>query len=551
MKELKSKSLQLKKKRNRRSVVLSLENSQVRLNHILKYEDLVSLKQLINKKIEDISPNHFKINDYLTLKLENKETNIYVAGKKFRQCKYLFLNLDMNNVRDYDNITSIDDAEEKLKTIDRLEPELDASLHGGGRFIKDHYGLNPYQEFVGHCSNLQAWYEHDYDTRLLHRNLAFPLLSELYKVGDPLAKRVFKEQLINRLKLNEPNVTYTIIDKYLKDFSREELEVVLFDLDSLFTKLLVRFKCIKENYYGIPLKKVVYHSHSSKPSHLVLSDLQINIYRKKDIDLIIEERSDYKEKYLFEIKELIMNSPNKRSIIFQKNKNLNFDTPLFPKWGLELIEKIFEDPTAIKVLSPNNEKDLLLFFFSDDEDILIEGKMSRAETLIQGINNWTEEDGEYKNIVKEVFSDFPNYVRLAIQFKLLGYTIHILDHCTFRVINVLDISKYNHPKTPDELETIPYKEFKKRAIPRLNKTLIDFGIKGVRKRPKDKIDPEDVVSFLYKYKDIQLALKCFKDKNSMQVRFSNKLKWILNSPLNFRSKKEDLDVLVSVKSSLK
>jgi hypothetical protein len=547
MKEFKSKSLQLRKKRNKRNVVLSLENSQVRLNHILKYEDLVSLKQLINKKIEDISPNHFKINDYLTLKLEKKETNIYVAGKKFKQCKYLFLNLDMNNVRDYDNITSIDDAEEKLKTIDQLEPDLDASLHGGGSFIKEEYGLNPYQEFVGHCSNLQAWYEHDYDTRLLHRNLAFPLLSELYKVGDPLANRVFKEQLINRLKLNEPNVTYTIIDKYLKNFSKEELEVVLFDLDSLFTKLLVTFKCIKENHYGISPKKVKYHSHSSEPSHLYLFDLQFNIYRKKDIDLVIKERSDYQEKYLFEKKELVVNSPNKRAIIFQKNENLNFDTPLFPKMGLELIEKIFEDPTAIKVLSPNNdEKDHLLFFYSEEEDILIEGKMGRAEAIIQENNNWTDEDDEYKNVAKEVFSDFPNYVRLAVQFKLLGYAIDILDKYTFRVINVLTIRKYNHSKTPDDLETMPYKEFKKRAKPRLNKTLIDFGIKGVRTRPKDKINPEDVVNFLYKYKDIQLALKCFKDKDSMQVRFSNKLKWVIFSPLNFRSKKEDLDVLVRV-----
>ena len=33
----------------------------------------------------------FKINDYLTLRLENNESIIYVKGKKFRQCKYLLL----------------------------------------------------------------------------------------------------------------------------------------------------------------------------------------------------------------------------------------------------------------------------------------------------------------------------------------------------------------------------------------------------------------------------------------------------------------------------
>ncbi len=50
----------------------------------------------------------------------------------------------------------------------------------------------PIKEFWGHCSNLQAWAEYGYDTRLLHPNLAFPLLEKLATVGDPIAKKVFK-----------------------------------------------------------------------------------------------------------------------------------------------------------------------------------------------------------------------------------------------------------------------------------------------------------------------------------------------------------------------
>ena len=41
------------------------------------------------------------------------------------------------------------------------------------------------------------WYEHRYDTRLLHYNLSFSLLNELSHY-DPVAKSVFKEELVKR-----------------------------------------------------------------------------------------------------------------------------------------------------------------------------------------------------------------------------------------------------------------------------------------------------------------------------------------------------------------
>ena len=33
----------------------------------------------------------FQINKLITVKLEERKTNIYIAGDKFRQCKYLLL----------------------------------------------------------------------------------------------------------------------------------------------------------------------------------------------------------------------------------------------------------------------------------------------------------------------------------------------------------------------------------------------------------------------------------------------------------------------------
>ena len=116
----------------------------------------------------------FKINKYLTLKLEYDITVIYVNSIKFNQCKYLLMNISSENIQDYDEISSIDEAADVLdrslesSSIERISPEV---------------------EFWGHCSNLQAWYENDYNTCILHRNLAFPLLKRLTEVKKSLKKK--------------------------------------------------------------------------------------------------------------------------------------------------------------------------------------------------------------------------------------------------------------------------------------------------------------------------------------------------------------------------
>jgi len=121
----------------------------------------------------------FKVNDYITLKLEDDKTFIYVMGERFNQCKYLFLNITVDEIAFLDEIESIDEAAEKL------DDSLEALEHASAKIQ-----IPPEVEFWGHCSNLQVWAENDYDSRLLHSNLAFPLLKELVDRGAPQAKRV-------------------------------------------------------------------------------------------------------------------------------------------------------------------------------------------------------------------------------------------------------------------------------------------------------------------------------------------------------------------------
>lgn len=157
----------------------------------------------------------FKVNKYITLRLENGKSIIYVGGKLFRQCKYLLLDIPVDNIKDYGYIESIDEAEEKLQT-----PWVMRRTH--------EYHISPETEFWGHCSNIQAWDKFGYDTRVLHRNLAFPLLKALVDVEDPQARKVFKEEIALRFESGYPNVVlYLVSQGYLKYLDEDELDTVL------------------------------------------------------------------------------------------------------------------------------------------------------------------------------------------------------------------------------------------------------------------------------------------------------------------------------------
>ena len=157
----------------------------------------------------------FKINDYLSLKLEEGKTNIYVNNKLFRQCKYLLLNIAPNVKEIYEDIKSIDEAIERLNK----------SLEYRDNKIMD---ISPEALFWGYCSNFQVWYENNYDSCLIHRNLAFPLLKHLTEAGDKLAKKMFKDEIAKRFNTGHLTIIqFLLYNEYLNYLNKEELECVL------------------------------------------------------------------------------------------------------------------------------------------------------------------------------------------------------------------------------------------------------------------------------------------------------------------------------------
>jgi len=154
----------------------------------------------------------FIINEFMSLKLEEDITMIYVAKKPFIQCKFLLLEISIEET------TILDEME----SIDQVAQELNRSLEPLDDFTRVDK-LPPETEFWGHCSNLQAWYENNYNTKLLHSNISFPLLKELTEAGDHLARKVFKDEIAKRYDTGIESVR-TFLEKggYLKFLTKEE-----------------------------------------------------------------------------------------------------------------------------------------------------------------------------------------------------------------------------------------------------------------------------------------------------------------------------------------
>jgi hypothetical protein len=161
----------------------------------------------------------FHINQFLSVRLQQDETIIYVAREPFRQCKFLLLNIPISEMSTFDEIESIDEAAEKMN--EKAEREIQK------------IEIPPEVEFWGHCSNLQVWYEHGYDTRLIHSNLACPLLRKLTEVGDPLAKKVFKSEILKRYRDGSERTRGYLADEgFLEYITDDEQLNCLLDTDN-------------------------------------------------------------------------------------------------------------------------------------------------------------------------------------------------------------------------------------------------------------------------------------------------------------------------------
>jgi len=229
----------------------------------------------------------FKVNKYITLKLENNETIIYVNSERFDQCKFLLLNIPVNEIKSFDEIESIDEAAEKLdKSMEMERKKLEIPLE---------------TEFWGHCSNLQVWAENNYDTRILHRTIAFPLLKRLSEVGDLIAKKVFKEEIKKRLECFHPSVVnYLLSEGFISYLNINELYLILKTPNSKLYKNLVKIIDYEDSSAFLLLKELIKLANIGNIS-INVREFNVNAYITLRLKYSIKKFLHYDYEYEYDI----------------------------------------------------------------------------------------------------------------------------------------------------------------------------------------------------------------------------------------------------------
>lgn len=195
------------------------------------------------------------INDFLVLKLENGFTNIYINGKHIYCCRFLICMA-------VDTLKRTFEEELNNKSWEYIEQNFDIISLTDDIQMGLKYEIDPKSEFWAHCSNLEAWYENEYDVELTdylflskhewgYSNGIIYILRNLANLGDVMAKKKLREYRIEQFKKYRalPNL-WSLAVQVLSD--NDKLQSQLF-------KLLINekfFVDLAEHEFSILLKLI-------------------------------------------------------------------------------------------------------------------------------------------------------------------------------------------------------------------------------------------------------------------------------------------------------
>lgn len=283
------------------------------------------------------------INKFLSVRLERGQTIIYVTGQPFIQCKHLLLDIPVAEINVFEEIESIDEAAEKVEKF--MGREMNKSE------------IFPETEFWGQCSNLQAWYEHEYDTRLLHSNIAFALLNKLAEVGDPLAKKIFKEEVIQRYESGSDKTReYIRSSGILRNFPIDEHLNLILNTDDLIalTEFIEKVWTDREPYeIALALLREEHMKlKNKKVAELDLSglDLELEDFPKAILNLKNLKVLYLGSSYIREIPEEINKLKSLRELTIRSNEISHLPDSLCE---ITSLEKLSLDFNRVHVLPEN------------------------------------------------------------------------------------------------------------------------------------------------------------------------------------------------------
>lgn len=270
---------------------------------------------LVNKGVID-NPYaiEFKVNDYIMLKLEEERTRIYVSGEFADTCIYNPFN-------------------ENNSTYD-LDPEL---------------------LFSKYCSDFKIWVENEYDTSLLNYKNAFSVLEVLKNIGDPIANKLFRKEIIKTFNsANQQAILYLIKCKYNNQVDKKEINTLFEDPNSKFCQVIkkqLNNKNSQKTYFNL-LEKLIKAGYSGA----------IKVIREEMLKILESFYSaDYDYSYyplgncfkylskedLNPIANAILTKPSNYDIFFQEITN---DHP-YSIEDFHLVDSLFEagDDSAMEI----------------------------------------------------------------------------------------------------------------------------------------------------------------------------------------------------------
>lgn len=218
----------------------------------------------------------FQISELLKLKLEEGITNIYIKSELFKQCKHVTIKRKVDELEDLLEFDSIDELIDNT-----LEEDIKKNIEYHLPFNERPREISPAEEFWVHCSNLQIWKENNYNSLLLHRNLAFPLLKRLTEVGDAEAKKMFKEEIAKRLESGyRPVIEYLQSEGFTECLNKDDLFSILLNYQE--------YEAIHKLFDG-KIEEIVWHYRFDQ--ELVKEYYDILIFNKSVLGLNLSDKN--------------------------------------------------------------------------------------------------------------------------------------------------------------------------------------------------------------------------------------------------------------------
>ena len=163
----------------------------------------------------------YKVNEYITLKLEERVTYIYINGVRSKRSIGLFIKVSPDRTVKYNQFDLLDEAVEGLQSYTDIYSITD--FYDNRPRGREKYNITAEQEFWAHCSNIQVWVEHDYDMSLIHSSLGYKLLKGLSNHGIEPAKERYKNEIIKRFRTGHIESSFFLLEEnFHKRFSKVE-----------------------------------------------------------------------------------------------------------------------------------------------------------------------------------------------------------------------------------------------------------------------------------------------------------------------------------------